>query len=260
MDLGLKGRTALVLGGSAGLGQGCAEALAAEGVKVALLSRDSAKLDAAAKRIEALGGAAVTIAADLAEETAPARALEAATAALGAIDILVANCGGPPPLPAVDFDRDLWRAQFQAMMLSNMELATSLLPSMRARGFGRILIISSTSVIEPIPGLVLSNAIRAGITSWAKTLAAEVARDGITVNTVMPGSIATDRTRGLDAMDAEDQNTTPEEIAKRAQAQIPAGRYGTAAEFGALAAFLASDRAAYITGTAIPVDGGLLKS
>jgi 3-oxoacyl-[acyl-carrier protein] reductase len=132
------------------------------------------------------------------------------------------------------------------MMLSTMELATSLLPS--------------TSVIEPIPGLVLSNAIRAGITSWAKTLAAEVARDGITVNTVMPGSFATDRTRRLDAMDAEDENTTPEEIAKRAQAQIPIGRYGTPAEFGALVAFLAGDRAAYMTDITVPVDGGILKS
>jgi 3-oxoacyl-[acyl-carrier protein] reductase len=255
MDLGLDDKTALVLGSSSGLGLGVAKALTSEGARVALVARASPRLQAAAA--EATGTA---LPCDLSDPGAVANLLPAATRVLGRIDILVLNGGGPPPLSAASFEPRAWRNQFETLVLNAVNLATSCLPGMRARGFGRIIMISSTSIIEPIPGLVLSNALRAGLQGWAKTLAREVAGDGITVNTVMPGRLLTDRTRGFDEADARDAGVPVEEISRASQAQIPLGRYGTPDEFGSVVAFLASPKASYITGARVPVDGGLLAS
>jgi 3-oxoacyl-[acyl-carrier protein] reductase len=254
MDLGLHDKTALVLGGSAGLGLGAAQALTAEGARIAIAARDPQRLQRAADRI-----GAIALPCDLGDPDAVAKLYPAAVQALGHIDILVLNAGGPPPLAAAVSDPPLWHAQLDALVLSAINLTTASLPGMRQRGFGRILLIASTSIVEPIPGLVLSNALRAGLQGWAKTLAGEVARDGITVNTVMPGRLLTDRTRRLDAADASDAGVDVMEISRRSQAEIPIGRYGTPAEFGAVIAFLASTQASYVTGARIPVDGGLLR-
>lgn len=257
MDLGIEGRKALVLGGSKGLGRGIAEALAAEGVAVALTGRNEETAGRAAAEIspDALG-----FALDLAGSEAIDPFLDRLASTFGPIDILVLNGGGPPPTHAGDIDPDFWRAQFEAMVLSAMRIVHRLLPPMRARGFGRIIAVASTSIREPIPGLTASNALRSALAGWMKTLAGEVAAEGVTVNMLLPGRLATDRTLGFDRMDAEAEGVSIETIAARSQVEIPIGRYGTPAEFGAAAAFLASRQAAYITGIALPVDGGLSRS
>ncbi len=260
MNLGLNGKRALVLGGNKGLGRGIAEALAAEGVIVAVAARDKHMLDETAAALTAPGQPATGFQVDLGDENSVTRLLEQLETDFGPIDIVVLNGGGPPPSMAGDFDAKLWREQFQAMVLSAMRITISVLPGMRARAWGRVLIVGSTSVREPIGGLTVSNALRSAMAGWAKTLAGEVAADGVTVNMLLPGRLLTDRTRRFDAMDAAERGVGAEVIAAESQAQIPAGRYGTPAEFGAVAAFLASNAAAYVTGTAIPVDGGLSQS
>ena len=257
MDLGIAGRKALVLGGSKGLGRGIADALAAEGVAVALTGRDKGTAGKAAAEI---GPTAAAFSLDLARPETIDPFLDRLSSAFGSIDILVLNGGGPPPTPATDIEPEFWRAQFEAMVLSAMRIAHRLLPPMRARRFGRIITVASTSIREPIPGLTASNALRSALAGWMKTLAAEVAADGVTVNMLLPGRLATDRTLSFDRMDAESEGVSVETVAARSQSEIPIGRYGTPAEFGAAAAFFASRQAAYITGTALPVDGGLSRS
>ena len=258
VDMGLKDRTALVLGGSRGLGFGVAAALSARGAAVTLVGRDAASCGShGAARRE--WGQARAISADLANE-AGVQLLLSGIGELGSPDILLLNGGGPPPFLAAEVEPAAWRAQFEAMVVSQMRVAASCLPAMRQRSWGRILIVSSTSAREPIPGLAASNALRASLAGWAKTLAGEVARDGITVNLLLPGRFATERTDRLDRLDALDRGVEQAVIAAESQAEIPVGRYGTAAEFGAVAAFLASDEASYVTGVAIPVDGGLSRS
>jgi 3-oxoacyl-[acyl-carrier protein] reductase len=256
MDFGIDDRRALVLGGSKGLGRGIAEALAAEGVAVALTGRDE---EAASKAASEIGPATAGFSLDLARPETIDPFLDR-LAAFGAIDILVLNGGGPPLTLAANIDPDFWRAQFEAMVLSGMRIAHRLLPPMRARRFGRIIAVASTSIREPIPGLTASNALRSALAGWMKTLASEVAADGVTVNMLLPGRLATDRTLSFDRMDAESEGVSVETVAARSQFEIPVGRYGTPAEFGAAAAFLASRQAAYITGVALPVDGGLSRS
>jgi 3-oxoacyl-[acyl-carrier protein] reductase len=255
MDLEIRNKSALILGGSAGLGLGAAKALVAEGVRVVLVGRDLEKARIASAE---LNGTAVSC--DLANPVDVAGLVPRALQALGKIDILILNGGGPPPMPAAVFDAREWRSQFESIVLSLINVATHCLEGMRSRGFGRIILVSSTSIVEPIPGLVLSNALRAGLRGWAKTLASEVARDGVTVNILMPGRILTDRTLRLDMLEAQETGVEAAEVSRASQAEIPIGRYGTPDEFGALVAFLCSSRAAYITGTSIPVDGGLMRS
>lgn len=259
MNLDLANRAALVCGGSSGLGFGIARALAREGVRVCLLARDARKLAAAVERIGQAGGVACAIAADLHDIEALAGVLQQVRAAIGEPDILVCNAGGPPPGSAAQLDASLWHRQLDALLLSAMSLASGVLPGMRRRRFGCILLIASTSVVEPIPGLVLSNALRAALANWGKTLAAEVAADGVTVNTLMPGMYDTERTLGLLRAAAARSGTPLQALMAEEQAQIPLGRYGTVEEFAAVAAFLASPLAGYVTGALIPVDGGLLR-
>lgn len=262
MDLNLTNKRALVCGGSSGLGQAVATALAAEGAHVCLLSRDAAKLTAAADEITARGqGRAVWAAADLADHDALLAAVDRAEAQLGGpIQILLNNTGGPPPSGVSGLDPELWRAQFEAMVLSVFRLTDRVLPGMRAQGWGRIINVASSSLVEPIPTLGVSNTLRASIAAWAKTLAGEVAANGVTVNTLLPGRIATPRIDRLDQARAAATGGTPEDARAESLKAIPAGRLGTPEEFGAVAAFLASEQAAYVTGSLIRVDGGAMRS
>jgi 3-oxoacyl-[acyl-carrier protein] reductase len=260
MDLQLKGKTALILGGSKGLGRGVADALAAEGVAVAIVARGQDGLDAAVAEITARGSRAVGFAADLANWPSLEDAANAARKQLGPIDILLNNSGGPPPSGVVGVPAKVWEAQFQAMVMPLLRITDLLIGDMRARKWGRIINVASTSVVEPLAAIGVSNTLRSAIVGWAKTLATETARDGITVNTLLPGAISTDRTVQISRAAAERQKISIEEAMQRSEQAIPVGRFGTTAEFGAVAAFLASPLAAYITGSLIRVDGGVLRS
>lgn len=259
MDLGLTGKRAIVLSSSRGLGRGIAEGLAAEGANVLLAARSADKLNAAVAAINARGqGRAFAVAGDLKDSVEAIAA--AAQQHLGGVDILVANTGGPPAGTATSVKPEAWTPQFDAMVLPVIRLAGLVLPGMRQGGFGRILIVASSGVEQPIPNLVMSNALRASLAGWAKTLSAEVAAEGVTVNMILPGRIETDRTGELDAANAKAQGKTPTEIAEAARAAIPARRYGRVQEFADVACFLASERASYVTGSMIRVDGGAVRS
>ncbi|WP_128563810.1 SDR family oxidoreductase [Methylobacterium crusticola] len=259
MDLGLKGKRALVLSSSRGLGRGIAEALAAEGADVMLTARTRERLDEAVAAINARGaGRAHAFAGSLTDNV---EAIHAAAAEhLGGVDILVANTGGPPAGTALTVAPEAWGPQFDAMVVPVFRLAGLVLPGMRQAGFGRIVVVASSGVEQPIPNLVMSNALRASIAGWAKTLSAEVAAEGVTVNMILPGRIETDRTGELDAANAKAQGRSPAEIAEAARAAIPAKRYGRVQEFADVACFLASERASYVTGSMIRVDGGAPRS
>jgi 3-oxoacyl-[acyl-carrier protein] reductase len=248
MDLGIEGRVALVMGASKGIGRGIAAALAAEGARVAISSRSRERIDATAAEIGATG-----FVHDSADLDAVPRLVEAIEGELGPIDVLVTNSGGPPPGPdPLGFAREQWEAAYRELVLGPMALIERVMPGMRERGFGRVLSVSSSSVREPIPPLMLSNSHRPGLVGALKTIARQVAADGVTVNTIAPGRIATDRTAA---------NFGSLENAKAvARDTIAIGRLGTVEEFGAVAAFLCSARASYVTGTVVLVDGGLTQS
>jgi 3-oxoacyl-[acyl-carrier protein] reductase len=260
MNLQLKGKTALILGGSKGLGRGVADALAAEGVAVALIARGQEALDLAVAEINSRGGKAIGFAADLANWPSVEAAAIAARKQLGSIDILLNNSGGPPPSGVVGVSAKVWEEQYHAMVLPLFRITDLLIGDMRARKWGRIINVASMTVVEPIATIGVSNTLRAAIVGWAKTLATETARDGVTVNTLLPGAIATDRTVQLSRAAAERQKISVEEAVQRSAHSIPVGRLGTPAEFGAVAAFLASPLAAYVTGSLIRVDGGAIRS
>lgn len=260
MELGLKGRKALVLGASGGLGGAIAHALAREGANVALCGRRAEPLEARAQAIRALGQRAMAVPWDLGQLDALEAVVTSVEAGLGDIDILINNTGGPPPGPAGGQKIGDWNQQFQAMVLSVIALTDRVLPGMKARGFGRILTCTSSGVIAPIPNLGLSNALRASLVGWSKTLAREVAPFGVTANILVPGRIATDRTGVLDRLKAEREGKSIETVRAESIALIPAGRYGKPEEFADMAAFLASERAAYVTGSVIRIDGGYIPS
>lgn len=251
MDLGIKGRVALVTGGSRGLGRAAAEALGREGVHVVVAARGAEGVDAAVAALRDAGARADGIITDMADPLGPADAVARAEALVGPVDILVANAGGPPPGRFVDADDDGWDLAVQQNLLGTVRLMRAALPGMRARGWGRIITITSTSVREVIDGLALSNATRAGVAGAVRTLAREVAADGVTVNNVLPGPILTDRMRQL----LSAQPDLDAAIAARG-AQNPMGRVGDPAEVGDLVAFLASERATFITGASVMIDGG----
>lgn len=256
MDLQLTTRKALVCGASQGLGLAIAEALAREGCTVGLLARNAAKLDAHVKAFAAQGLAATALPADMFQWSE----VEAAVTRFGMPDILVNNSGGPPPVDVTSIDPGLWRNQFEAMVLNQMRLTEAVLPAMRANGFGRIISVASTSIVEPIAGLAISNSLRAALAGWMKTLSSQVARDGVTVNMLLPGSFATERIDRINAREAEARGVPVQQVVAETSAQIPVGRYGDPAEFAAAAAFIASPRASYITGQMIRIDGGATKS
>lgn len=260
MDLGLTGKTALVPGGGSGLGQAIACALAREGARVVVAGRTQAKLEATVASITAAGGKAWSLVWDLAEIDAVDERIRAVENQFGSVDILINNTGGPPPSPASGQAPDLWRRQFEAMVLSVIAITDRVLPAMRARGWGRILTSTSSGVVAPIPNLALSNALRLSLLGWSKTLAREVAADGITVNVVVPGRIATERVAFLDAARAQREQRAASDVTAESIAAIPLGRYGTPEEYGDVVAFLASSRASYVTGSVIRVDGGLISS
>jgi 3-oxoacyl-[acyl-carrier protein] reductase len=256
MDLELKNRRALVTGASRGLGRAIASALAAEGAEVVAVARNLERLNELVAATPAGRGTIVAHACDLAD----ASAIGGLGTALERADILVLNTSGPPPGSAAGTADAVWIQQFEAMFLSAIRLTRLALPGMRQRGFGRILAVVSSGVIQPIPNLGISNALRSALVGWAKTLAGEVAGDGVTVNCIAPGRIATDRVAELDQGRAKREGIDIDQVEKESRAAIPAGRYGDAAEFASVAAFLASPRASYMTGGVIRVDGGMIRS
>jgi 3-oxoacyl-[acyl-carrier protein] reductase len=264
MDFGLKNRRALVMGGTKGLGRSIADALAEEGAAVTISGRDQGRLDEAAAALRAKGAAtAIGVVADVASGEAMDRLAEAAVAAMGGVDVLVLNHGGPPQCTASEMAEAQLVEWFQHIVVSPIRIANKLLPAMRARGWGRIIVVGSTGMQQPIPNLALSNTLRASIWAWLKTMSGEVAKDGVTMNVLAPGTIHTDRTDESAAALARRRNIGFEEaLAERlaeAAAQIPAGRVGMPDEYGPMGAFLASDKAGYITGSMIRVDGGRIR-
>jgi 3-oxoacyl-[acyl-carrier protein] reductase len=256
VNLGLDGKVALVCGASRGLGRAIAEELVAEGASVAVCSRDPESIAAAAGE---LGSEVLAVAGDLAVPGEPTRVVEAAVERFGRLDVLVANTGGPPAGTHDTLSLDDWDRATALLLRSTVELAAAALPGMKERGWGRILVVTSVAVRQPVDNLILSNSLRAGVTGYAKTLAREVAADGVTVNTILPGYTATERVTELNRANAEREGVTPEEVQARLEASIPLGRLAEPREFAALAAFLASERAGYITGGAFAVDGGWLR-
>ena len=257
MDLGIRGRRALVCAGSKGLGRGCAEALAAAGVDLVLNARSAGPLAEAAAAIRAAHRVAVTeVAADITSEAGRAEALAAA----GSVDILVTNAGGPPPGLWSDWGREDFLRALDANMLTPIALMTALLPGMMQRGWGRVVNITSQSVKAPIAQLGLSNAARAGLTGYVAGTARQVAPHGVTINNLLPGIHATDRADALDRGVAAAQGITLEAARAARMATIPARRYGTAGEFGAMCAFLCSMHAGFIVGQNILLDGGATNS
>jgi len=260
MDLGLKNKIAMVGGGSKGLGFAVARALAAEGAKVSIASRDAEAIKRAADTIEQeTGGQALAVPADLSNADAIAHWHAATMEQFGGVDLLFANTGGPPAGTALSFDDKAWQSAFDLLLMSVVRTVRLVVPSMRARGGGAILVGTSSSVKEPIAVLALSNVMRSGVTSLAKTLSFELAPHKIRVNTLIPGRIATDRLRQLDELSAKKSGLALEEQQARNEASIPMGRYGAPDDFGRVGAFLLSDAASYMTGTSVQVDGGLIK-
>lgn len=256
MDLGLNGRTAIVCASTGGLGEAVARALGAEGARVVVSGRRGDRARELATELPDAIGAEV----DLTADDGPNRLHEAAVEAFGDVDVLVLNGPGPAPGTAAGVTQDGLETAFQTLVRPQQRLVSLALPGMRARGWGRILAIGSSGVDAPLPNLALSNLGRAALAAYLKTLAAETAADGVTVNLLLPGRIATDRVAQLDQSAAERQGLTAAEVERRSVATIPAGRYGRPDEFGAVGAFLCSDLASYITGTALRCDGGLVRS
>ena len=261
MDLGIRGKVALVAASSRGLGRASAEALAAEGVDLVLCARGEDALRASAADIRRTAGVRVVeVVADVATQAGIDAVLRAAEREFGRVDILVTNGGGPPAGPFESHAPEAWDAAVRANLTSVVELVRGVLPGMRERKWGRIVNVTSIAVKQPVDNLILSNSVRAAVTGFARTLANEVARDGITVNNVMPGYTRTARVEELAARTASLHGTPPAATFAAWEREIPMGRLGEPAEFGAMVAFLCSSHASYTTGASIPVDGGWIKS
>src|SRR5580698_10768829 len=247
MDLGLKDKTALVLAGGGGLGRAIAKALAAEGAKVAVAGIGAKSIAGTEAALATIGGKSIGLVWDLSDLAQIDGNISKIENELGVVDILVNNTGGPPPTPAIGQDPALWSKHFQAMVLSVITITDRVLPNMRARRWGRVITSTSSGVVAPIPNLGISNALRLSLVGWSKTLAREVGGDGITVNIVLPGRIATSRITSLDQQRAKRECRPVEEVSAESVAAIPVGRYGKPEEYGDVVAFLASNRASYLT-------------
>jgi 3-oxoacyl-[acyl-carrier protein] reductase len=260
VNLGLEGKTALVVGGGSGLGRAVAQALAGEGARVAVAGRNQDALAGTVAAVSEAKGEAFAVQLDLTDPASLDTALGAIGSLYGEVEILFNNSGGPPPSAAAGQPAELWRDQFEAMVLGVISLTDRVLPAMRLRGWGRIITNTSSGIVAPIPNLAISNALRLSLVGWSKTLATEVASDGITVNVVIPGRIDTGRVRRLDEARAGREGTTAAEVAAVSAASIPVGRYGHPEEYAAAVAFLASAQASFITGSTLRVDGGQIPS
>ncbi len=260
MDLGLRDKVALVAAASKGLGKASALALAQEGCAVAIAARGAEALAATAEDIHHQTGARVLpVAADVSRAEACEALVARVHAELGPVEILVNNAGGPRAGVFTDMSDDDWLAAFELNLLSAIRLTRLVLPEMRVRGWGRIINLTSLAVRQPIPNLILSNAVRSGVVAMAKTLAGQVAKDGVTVNNICPGYMLTDRVRHLTADRAAREGRSEEDVMAESLATIPMGRMGDPSELAALVAFLASRQASYITGATIQVDGGVIQ-
>lgn len=261
MDLGISGRNALVLASSQGLGLGMAAKLCEEGANVMLSGRSEDKLAAASAKLTDTGpGTAGYAVVDLFDPDSAAKLVEAACNRLGSIDILINNSGGPPPGTVDTPDSDTWRTQIDAMLIRIIEITNLCMAGMKKSGWGRVLTIASSGVVQPIPNLAMSNTIRSSLVGWSKSLSSEVAGSGVTVNILVPGRIHTERVEQIDAANARKLGKSIEEVVAAARATIPLGRYGTVEEFASVGTFLVSEPARYVTGSLIRCDGGLIRS
>lgn len=261
MDLGLAGRVALVAASSKGLGRAVAEELASEGVSLVLCARGAEVLRITADAIAAQHGVPVLpVAADVGQPGEAERVAEAGIARFGKIDILLTNSGGPPPGPFESLTREAWDDATALVLGSVVGFCRAVLPGMKERRWGRILNVTSIAAKQPVDNLMLSNSIRAAVIGFARTLATEVAPFGVTVNNLLPGFTRTERMVELSQVTAAKEGVTPDQALAKFTAAVPMGRMGEPEEFAALAAFLASERASYITGTSIPVDGGWIRA
>lgn len=260
MDLGLRNRVALVCGASKGIGYAVAEDLAREGAAVALCARDPAGLDAAVRRLPATPAGVLPVAADLGTEDGLRTVIERTLQRFGRVDVLVTNTGGPPVGAPTGHDWATWTRASELLLRSVVELTRALVPGMRERRWGRVIGITSLAVKQPVTGLVLSNSIRSAVTAYCRTLADEVAADGVTVNTVLPGYTETERLVELAEETSKRTGETLDAIYERYRAVTPARRVGQPAEIAAVVAFLASDRAGFVTGQAILADGGAVRT
>ena len=261
MDLKLNGKVAMVAASSKGLGYGIAQALAQEGASISIGSRTEADIESAAEQLRKETG--VSVLASVLDSSEPESIQQWANITLkefGGVDILLVNAGGPPTGKFEDFSDNDWQAAFELNLLSAVRMIRAALPSMRERGGGSILTVTSMSVKEPIDMLILSNVMRSGVTSLVKSLSVQLAPDNIRLNNLMPGRINTDRLRSPDRLSSEKQGVPLTQIQAANYAKIPLGRYGTIEEFGRTGAFLLSDAASYITGSSLAVDGGVLKT
>ena len=259
MDLGLRDRVAVVAAGSKGLGLAIAETLAQEGARVVICARGAAALEAARRGIADAGGQCHAVVADVSVPGDISRVVDEAQATFGPVEIVVTNSGGPKSGRFETLTPEDWEAATRLLLSNAVTFARAVVPGMRARKWGRIINVTSIAAKQPVDGLMLSNSLRAGVVAFARTLSNEVAADGITVNNLLPGYTRTERVVDLSSQMAAAGGTTPEEIVRRWEAEIPMRRLGEPHEFAALAAFLASDRAAYITGQSVAVDGGWIR-
>ncbi|HEY0583073.1 MAG TPA: SDR family oxidoreductase [Chloroflexota bacterium] len=259
MDLGLRGKTALVAAASKGLGKGVAQALVIEGANVVMFSRDRASIEDAANEVGAFAGNGVRVlglAADVTATSDLERVVKETVENFGSVDVLFNNAGGPKPGVFDSLTDEDWQHAFDLNLMSAIRLTRLCLPHMRRKHWGRVITSTSSSVKQPLPTLMLSNAVRSATTAWSKTLSDQVAQDGITVNCLAPGRIDTERIRQIDSDMAQRQGRSLDDVTRDSLNNIPMRRYGEPAEFGAAAAFLASEQAAYITGVTLLVDGG----